>query len=166
MLRVEITCPQAYIQTSKQASTCHTEKISHSDLMVQLKRSFFLVTAHKRSLRRLCFTGICLSTEGGGCPIACWDKPPGPETDTPWADTPQDQRQTPPLADTPWADTPQGRQPPGRHPLGRHPPGKHTLGRHPPRQSPSLGRHSLWADTPRADTPQHPPPTQCMLSYG
>ena len=37
VLTVKITCPQTYKQASKQASTCHTEKISHPDLTVRLK---------------------------------------------------------------------------------------------------------------------------------
>ena len=44
------------------------------------------------------FTGVCLSTGGGVCPIACWD-------------TPQDQRQTPPRVDTP-GQTPPSQTPP------------------------------------------------------
>ena len=45
-----------------------------------------LITAHKRSLRRLCLY-TCLSfcpQRGGVCPSACWDAhPPGPEAGIP-----------------------------------------------------------------------------------
>ena len=47
-----------------------------------------LITAHKRSLRRLCFytsLSVILFT-GGVCPIACWDTPPSRYT--PLAGTP------------------------------------------------------------------------------
>ena len=56
-----------------------------------------LVTARKRSLRRLCFHW-CLSVHMGGgvCPIACWDTHPQ-------------------------ADTPLGRDPPPRHPSRQTP---------------------------------------------
>ena len=51
---------------------------------------FFIFTACKRSLQRLCFHR-CLSVHRGVvCPIACWDTPPFWQT-APWADT----RQTP-----------------------------------------------------------------------
>ena len=110
---------------------------------------------------KVVFTGVCLSTGGGVCPIAYWATSPG---------------RYPPC-----------RYPPCRHPLGRHPLGRHSpwadtpLGRHP-----FLSRHPQ-ADTPRADTPgQTPPcpvhagihtpplpsacwdthpPVQCMLGY-
>ena len=102
------------------------------------------------------FTGVCLSTgwgEGGVCPIACWDTPPGtrrrhppgPEADTPWADTPLGQPppgQTPPPQDQ--RQTPPGRTPPCPGPE------TDTL----QRQTPPLGKHpqadplrSAWWDT-------------------
>ena len=72
------------------------------------------------------FTGACLSTQGGVCPIACWDTPPGPEADTPPEQTPpRDQRQTPPWDQT--APPPPavhavryGQQSGGTHPTGMH----------------------------------------------
>ena len=95
------------------------------------------------------FTGVCLSTGWGGgvCPIACWDTPPGtrgrhppgPEADTPWADTPLGQ---PPPGQTPPQD--QRQTPPGRTPPC---PGPETDTLQ--RQTPPLGRHPPWANTPR-----------------
>ena len=103
-----------------------------------------IITALKRSLRRLCFHR-CLSVHRAGClPLipgvyathAHWaDTHPGQTSPLgrpiPWADTP---RHTPwadtryrPWAD-PWADTPLGRHPTGQTPhwadtpLGRQPP--------------------------------------------
>ena len=73
-----------------------------------------VITARKRSLRKLCFHR-CLSVHRRGvCPIACWDTPlpqAHPQADTPlgrhppWADNPpwedNPHGQTTPLADTP-----------------------------------------------------------------
>ena len=72
--------------------------------LVTCKLGRFIITARKRSLRRLCFHR-CLSVHRGGvCPIACWDThPTGPE------------------ADTHWADTPLSKHPLSKYPLGRHP---------------------------------------------
>ena len=91
------------------------------------------------------FTGVCLSTRGGGCLPQCMlgyqTTPPGPGRPPDQADTPQT-RQTPPRT----RQTPP--RAPGRHPPGpgRHPPGpRHPLGpgRPPPDQ----------ADTPRPGRP-------------
>ena len=91
------------------------------------------------------FTGVCLSTGGGGvCPIACWDTlTPGPEQTHS-----RHQRQTPPLGlrQTPQDQTP----PPG--PEADTSPG--TRGRHLPwdqRQTPSQDQRQI---PPRADTSQ------------
>ena len=53
--------------------------------------SMILITARKRSLRRLCFHR-CLSVSRGICPIAYWDTPPPPgrhplARHPSWADT-------------------------------------------------------------------------------
>ena len=86
-------------------------------------------------LRRLCFTGICLSTGGWGCLPQCmlgYHTPP-PGADPLGADTPMEQtapEQTPPQEQTltplPGADTD---PPPGsRHPpLGADTPWEQTL---------------------------------------
>ena len=80
-----------------------------------------LITAHKRSLRRLCFyTCLSFCPQGGGvCLSACWDTiphrsrhPPGsrlPRADSPGADSPPSQSRHPPEADSP---------PRSIHPLG------------------------------------------------
>ena len=73
-----------------------------------------VVTARKRSLRRLCFHR-CPSVFRGVCLIACWDAPP--QADTSLGRHPPGQ--TPPRQTPPWADTPQ---------LGRHPPAQCMLG--------------------------------------
>ena len=81
-----------------------------------------IFTTRKQSLRRLCFTGVCLST--GGCLPQCM------LGYTP----PQDQRQTPPgnrgrhQTPLPWADTLPEQTPSGRYPLGRHPRAQCMLG--------------------------------------
>ena len=75
----------------------------------------FLISARKRSLRRLCFHR-CLSVHGGGCLPHCM------------------------LEYTPKADTPM-RTPLGRHPaLGRHPPG-----RHPPADPTCAVHAGIWS---------------------
>ena len=98
-----------------------------------------IVTACKRSLRRLCFHRCrSVQKEGGICPIACWDTPPGPdpppESDPPGADT-SPGADTLPVTDTPPEQTPsQSRQPPravhagryGQQAGGTHPTGMHT----------------------------------------
>ena len=63
---------------------------------------FWVITARKRSLRRLCFHR-CFSVDVGSAPLhAGIHSPPlGPETDPP---------------PEPEADTPLGRPPPGKHP--------------------------------------------------
>ena len=88
-----------------------------------------IITACKRSLRRLCFHR-CLSVHRGvSAPLHAGIHPP--PADTPQADTPP--RQTSPQADTPRADTPSGQTPlpaqwmlgydqqaDGTHPIGIH----------------------------------------------
>ena len=74
--------------------------------MSSTRLSCLIITARKRSLRRLCFyTCQSFYTWGvwGVCPCVCWDTPPpGPD-----ADTLLDQRQTPPgLRQTPPKQTP------------------------------------------------------------
>ena len=95
-----------------------------------------IFTARKRSLQRLCFHR-CLSVHREGvCPIACWDTPPEPEADTPWADTPPDRH--------PQADTPLCRHPPVQRMLGYS---QQVRGMHP------TGIHScLTVKNPRAST--------------
>ena len=85
-----------------------------------------IITARKRSLRRLCFHK-CLSVHSGGvCSIACWDTPPGTRG-RPFLGR-HLPRQTPP---------PSGRRPPRQTPRGRHyPPHRHPLGQRPPGQTP------------------------------
>ena len=108
-----------------------------------------VITARKRSLRRLCFHR-CLSDHSGGvsAPLHAGihhlgRHPPGQTS--PRADTL-------PVRQPPWAGTPQADTPLGRHPLDRH----------------SLGRHTPWADTPldRHSLGRHHPPAQYMLGYG
>ena len=73
----------------------------------------YLITACKRSLRRLCFY-TCLSVilfTGGAYPIACWDTPP------------------------PGQAHPLGRYPPGRYPQVGTPPGRYTTSRYTPSQA-------------------------------
>ena len=122
-----------------------------------------VVTARKRSLRRLCFY-ICLSfcSQGEGvCLSACWDTPPGAETpgsrhpreQTPPRQTAPRSRHHPPGADTtPQEQTSPKEQTPqwSRHlPGSRHPPkSRHTPGsRHTP--SDTVHAHPLtgnkWA---------------------
>ena len=70
-----------------------------------------IITARKRSLRRLCFyTCLSFCSWGGVCLSACWDThPPGsrhpPGTDIPWSrhhpGSRHPQEQTPPRTDTP-----------------------------------------------------------------
>ena len=83
----------------------------------------------QRSCEGYVFTGVCLSTGGGGvCLSAWWDTtprsrhppeqtPPGPDT-PPRADTPQSRHpweQTPPVADTPLGPDPPGADTPLRY---------------------------------------------------
>ena len=72
--------------------------------LVTCKLGRFIITARKRSLRRLCFHR-CLSVHRGGCLPHCMlgYTPPRTRGRHP---LPQDRWQTPPWADTPWADTP------------------------------------------------------------
>ena len=71
----------------------------------------------QRSCEGYVFTGVCLSTQGGGiCLSACWDTtPPGsrhpPGADPPWERTPSQSRHPP------GPDTPRSRHPPKRQPL-------------------------------------------------
>ena len=118
---------------------------------------YFLFTVRKRSCGKLMFytcLSVILFTRGvlpqcmlGYTPPTPWDQrhPQEPE-----ADTPQDQRQTPPgqtppppeqtlPADTPLADTP------GQTPPRPTPPGRHSPGRHPPADGCCCGRYaSFW----------------------
>ena len=92
------------------------------------RNHIWIVTARKRSLRRLCFYR-CLSVHGGGAwrpPLA--GRPPGKETPLarrpPW--------QGDPLARKPPAGRPPGKETPlpGRPPLPRRPPpGPHPRGK-------------------------------------
>ena len=80
------------------------------------------------------FTGVCLSTGGGGvCLSACWDTTPPQGADTPLG-----------------ADTPKS-----RHPPGADTPREQT---HPPEQTPPQSRHPREQTPPRADLPEQTPP--------
>ena len=108
---------KARIKTSSQSTIIKLFMIQSEPLICQFLG--IIITAPKRSLRRLCFHR-CLSVHRGVYL---------PDPLYPWADTPSPTRQTPP------GQTP-GR-PPGRHPPGRHLPWAHTpghLGIHPPVQ--------------------------------
>ena len=94
----QICCPGILFSTNRTRNFLYVSSLIVSGAIV-------IFTAHKQSLWRLCFTGVCLSTGEGVCPIAYWDThPPGPEADTPWARPPPRTR--------------------GRHPRARHPPGR------------------------------------------
>ena len=107
-----------------------------------------IITARKRSLRRLCFYR-CLSVHGGGCLPQCMLGCHPPEADPPGADTPPEQT------------LPRGRHPPG----SRHPPEADTPQEAdtPPRSRHPWSRHTpLEADPPGADMP--PPQKQTPSS--
>ena len=73
----------------------------------------------QRSLRKLCFTGVCLSTGGE------------PGQVLPWAGTHPTGRYTPPGMYTPWPGTHPGRYTPRQVPPGRYTPWTGTpLGRY------------------------------------
>ena len=115
------------------------------------------VNRHMYIFAKVVFTGVCLSTGGGGCLPHCilgYTPRQIPPLQTPWADTP-------------WADTPLGRHPPGQTPLSQQtPPGRHPLGRHPwadtPLSSACLDTHSSLSS---ACWDTHLP-VQCLLGYG
>ena len=98
-----------------------------------------LVTARKRSLRRLCFHR-CLSVHraGGVCPIACWDAPsPRPEAHPSGRHSLGRHPCPPPPQRTPRADPPLDRHPPGKTPpaqcmlgYGQQAGGTHPTGMH------------------------------------
>ena len=100
----------------------HDQSQSPTNVRPEISNSYVIVTARKRSFRRLCFHR-CLSVHGGGClpHYMLGYTHPGPEADTPHPGT----RGRPPWADTPQADTPhpgtRGRPPWADTPLGRHP---------------------------------------------
>ena len=108
--------------------------------LVSCKTFTTIITARKRSLRRLCFY-TCLSVilfTGGVCPIACWDTPPRtrgrcpPTPDQrypprPEAGTPREQTHSPPKQTPP---RPEVGTPRNRHPLRPEagaPPSRHHL---------------------------------------
>ena len=125
----------------------------------------------QRSCAGYVFTGVCLSTGGGGvCLSACWDTTPPQGADPPEADTPPS-----PGADTPGADTPLGadtlpeqtppfpgsRTPQEQTPQSRHPPFPRSRppGADTPQEQTPQSRHPPGADTPHPPTPpeQTPP---------
>ena len=96
------------------------------NIMIALYTSYCIITARKRSLRRLCFytcLSVILFTGGEGvCLSASWDSRP-PQDQTPLgADTPREQKppgsRHPPGADTPLSPSPRGADPPAQCMLG------------------------------------------------
>ena len=117
----------------------HDQSQSPTNVRPEISNSYVIVTARKRSFRRLCFHR-CLSVcpRGGvSAPLHAGIHPPRTRGRHP---PPWDQRQTPlgrhPPGRHPWADTPhpgtRGRPPWADTPLGRHPPGQTPPGQTPP----------------------------------
>ena len=116
---------------------------------------FIFVTAHKRSLRRLCFY-TCLSfiLFTGGVSASVHAGMPPPEADTPRRQTSPRSRplkQTPPKAYThPWKQT---HPPEADTPRSRPPRSRPLRSRHPQKQTPPGSRHptqSMLGDTVNA----------------
>ena len=149
-----------------------------------------MITACKRSLRRLCFyTCLSFCSQRGvsasvhaGIHTPPWEQTFPRSRNPPGADTLMGSR-NPPGSRQPQSRPSRGRNPPGsRHPRSRHPPGEQKA---PWEQTPPWSRNHPGADTPLgadtlpeqtpqeqtppargADTPRsrHPPPQeQCML---
>ena len=120
-------------------------------------KSSAIITARKRSLRRLCFHR-CLSVHRGVCLSACWETPSSlPSRETPLPRRPPS-RETPPCqGDPPAKETP----PAGRHPPRGNPPAKDTpLPRRPPaKETPHQGDTPLPGRPPcQGDPPPGPHP--------
>ena len=115
-------------------------------MLVSCKEKHCIVTARKRSLRRLCFHR-CLSVHGGRGGSRSLSRgvsiPGGSVRETPWTETPQ----TDPRTETaPWTETPLRQRPPLQTlPPGQRPPSD----RDPPDRDCPLDRD------PRTETPPY-----------
>ena len=140
---------------------CDRTRLLALHLQLSSRRLQFLPAATKLGQGNI-FTGVCLSTGGGGVSASVHagiyppeQTPPQPDTHTPRPDTPPDQT-PPPRPETP---TPPRAGPPDqtRHPPEQTPPGPDT---HPRADTPSpQTRHTPGPETPWEQTPpEHTPP--------